>query len=229
MGQYRAKDALSVPGLLSLARVPLGLLFVLVVGWPPIALGVLVVSAITDVLDGWYARKFNQATATGAALDPVTDKFFVGAVVVTLVLTARLSPLAIVLLSTREIGEIPLVLYLALSRKARRARAEQPRANVVGKVATALQFACVALAIVRAPLLDSLLWTTAAAGALAAVAYWARALKQPRTVTAYDRRHARRAPSCAPRRRVRRPAPARSGSGRQRSVLLVAIAAAVER
>ena len=178
MGHYRAKDAVSIPGLLSLARVPLGILFVFVVGQPLVALSVLVVSGITDVLDGWYARKFNQATATGAALDPVTDKFFVGAVVLSLVLSARLPPLAIVLLSMREIGEVPLVLYLALSRKARRARAEQPKANLPGKAATALQFACIALAIVRAPILDALLWTTAAAGALAAVAYWARALKQ---------------------------------------------------
>ena len=177
MGQYRAADAISVPGLLSLARIPLGVVFPFVVGHPPLALGVLFVSGLTDVLDGWYARKFGKATPTGAALDPITDKFFVGAVVLALVATHRLAPLAIVLLSTREIGELPLVAYLAWSRKARKARAEQPKANVPGKVATLFQFACVALAIVGTPILDPLLWATAAAGAFAAGAYWMRALR----------------------------------------------------
>ena len=42
-------------------------------------------SGLTDLLDGWYARKFGQVTATGAAIDPSTDKVFVLTVVGTLV------------------------------------------------------------------------------------------------------------------------------------------------
>jgi phosphatidylglycerophosphate synthase len=37
------------------------------------------------LLDGWYARKFGQVTATGAAIDPSTGKVFVLTVVGTLV------------------------------------------------------------------------------------------------------------------------------------------------
>lgn len=43
-----------------------------------------VLGSITDVLDGWIARHFNQRTFLGAALDPITDKIFVIALYSTL-------------------------------------------------------------------------------------------------------------------------------------------------
>jgi len=177
VGLYRAADLVTMPGLLSLARIPLGAAFPFVVERPAVALGVLVVSALTDVMDGWWARTFNRATPTGAVLDPMTDKLFVGAVVGTLVVTGALSPFAILLLSTREIGELPLVLYLASSRSARKKRAEQPKANLPGKLATVLQFGCVALAIMHQAVLGPLLWITGGMGAFAATSYWIRALR----------------------------------------------------
>ncbi|KXS35830.1 MULTISPECIES: CDP-diacylglycerol--glycerol-3-phosphate 3-phosphatidyltransferase [Idiomarina] len=42
-------------------------------------------AAITDALDGWIARKFNQFTEFGAFLDPVADKAMVIAALVVLV------------------------------------------------------------------------------------------------------------------------------------------------
>jgi len=177
VGLYRAADLVTVPGILSLARVPLGAAFPFVVDRPAVALGVLIVAGITDFLDGWWARSFNRATATGAVLDPMTDKLFVAAVVGTLVTTGALSPFAIFLLSTREIGELPLVVYIATNRTARKRRAEQPKANIPGKAATILQFGCVGFAILHQALLAELLWITAAAGVLAATSYWIRALR----------------------------------------------------
>jgi CDP-diacylglycerol---glycerol-3-phosphate 3-phosphatidyltransferase len=69
----------SVPNLLSLSRLPLAaLLFALIANaqWPA-ALIVFLVAAATDWLDGWWARKFNQSSALGRALDPLTDKVLV--------------------------------------------------------------------------------------------------------------------------------------------------------
>lgn len=43
-----------------------------------------VIAAITDVLDGWFARWFNERTFLGAALDPLADKLLVIAVFATL-------------------------------------------------------------------------------------------------------------------------------------------------
>jgi cardiolipin synthase len=44
------------------------------------------VSALTDVLDGFIARRYNQCTKLGACLDPLADKFLVIVVLMTLAL-----------------------------------------------------------------------------------------------------------------------------------------------
>ncbi len=176
MGQYRAKDLLLVPSVLSLARIPLALAFVLALNHPGIELAILIAAGVTDVVDGWYARRFGQVTATGAVLDPITDKAFVLTVVVALVLTSRLSVGSVMLLATREIGELPLVLWWALSHQRRRARMQAPMANIPGKLATCLQFMTVALALFRSPHTNELVLISAGAGAVAALAYWWRDL-----------------------------------------------------
>lgn len=178
MGVYRASDLVTVPGLLSLARVPLGLLFLIVADQPALAMLVIASAAISDVLDGWYARRFGMVTATGAAIDPLTDKFFVAAMVVALLLHQSLPWWAAPALAAREIGELPLVLWVLASRRARRVRVEHPQSNVPGKLATCMQFATVASAIVRAPWTEPLIGATAAVGALAAVIYWRRELER---------------------------------------------------
>ena len=173
MGEYRAKDLVLVPGLLSLARLPLSAVFVLTLGRPFVAFGVLVLAGITDVLDGWYARTRNQTTATGAVVDAITDKVFVACVVVSLVATHHMSVAESLLLGTREVGELPLVLRLAFSKKARRARTER-KANLPGKLATMLQFLAVTAVLFGVPRYDALLWLTAGAGAVAALTYCLR-------------------------------------------------------
>ena len=50
---------------------------------------VFVVSAATDWLDGYLARKLNQMSSFGAFLDPVADKFLVCACVLVLVHLGR--------------------------------------------------------------------------------------------------------------------------------------------
>jgi cardiolipin synthase len=177
MGLYRARDLVRVPGLLSLSRVPLAAVFPLVLGRPFVALLVLATAGLSDVLDGWYARRFGQVTPTGTALDPVTDKLFVTTVAVSLVVGGYLSVLDVVLLSTREIGELPLVAWLAFDREARTRRTDHPSANVPGKLATALQFGTATAALLRMPHLDWLIDAAAVVGVLAAASYWAREAK----------------------------------------------------
>lgn len=43
-----------------------------------IAFWIFVVAAVTDVLDGYLARKYNQVTSFGRILDPFVDKILVG-------------------------------------------------------------------------------------------------------------------------------------------------------
>lgn len=76
---------LTIPNLISIVRlagVPLFLWLVLgpeADGW---ALGVLMFSGVTDWLDGYLARRLNQASKLGQLLDPVADRLYILAVVV---------------------------------------------------------------------------------------------------------------------------------------------------
>jgi len=71
---------------LRLAGVPLFLWLVLGPeedGW---ALAVLMISGVTDFLDGWLARRLGQTSPLGQLLDPVADRLYILAVVVGLAL-----------------------------------------------------------------------------------------------------------------------------------------------
>ena len=51
----------------------------------PIAAIIFGIAAVTDFIDGWVARKFNQQSRFGEFLDPVADKLMVSIVLVMLV------------------------------------------------------------------------------------------------------------------------------------------------
>jgi cardiolipin synthase len=99
---------MNLPNILTLSRmvmlpVLIGLFFVpgAVAAWT--ALGLYIVSAVTDFLDGYLARSMNATSALGRFLDPISDKIFVAALLVALVAFDRLPDLwiipAIVILS----------------------------------------------------------------------------------------------------------------------------------
>ncbi|MEX1201411.1 MAG: CDP-diacylglycerol--glycerol-3-phosphate 3-phosphatidyltransferase [Methylophaga sp.] len=91
---------LNIPNLLSLLRVLLipvlvALYFVPHVSAPVWATVVFVLAAITDWLDGYLARKWQQTSPFGAFIDPVADKLIV---VVALLLILYKSPVWFILL-----------------------------------------------------------------------------------------------------------------------------------
>ncbi len=49
------------------------------------ALGVFLLAALTDWLDGWWARRYKKITTLGMLLDPIADKLLVSAALVSLV------------------------------------------------------------------------------------------------------------------------------------------------
>jgi cardiolipin synthase (CMP-forming) len=169
------RELLLPPALLSWLRLPLAACFPFVMDRPVAAIGVLLAAGVSDVLDGWVARRYGLATATGAALDPIADKLFVFTVIIALMIDDRLSLTQLLLLGTRELGELPLVIWYAVSHRARSARSESPKANFGGKLATGLQFVSIAWALVGQPGLNLLIALAAISGALAAVSYWRRA------------------------------------------------------
>ena len=63
-----------------------------------------VIFAITDWLDGFLARKLNQASSFGAFLDPVADKFLVCASLLVLVHLHRVHVFVALIIIGREIA-----------------------------------------------------------------------------------------------------------------------------
>ena len=61
---------------LTILRIFLIPIFVILIGYnkPLYALIVFIVAGLTDALDGFIARKFNQITTFGKILDPIADK-----------------------------------------------------------------------------------------------------------------------------------------------------------
>jgi cardiolipin synthase (CMP-forming) len=177
MGRYRVRDLLLPPSLLSFSRIPLAAAFVVVLSEHPIlALSALLLAGITDVLDGYWARRYGQATPTGAVVDGVLDKLFVTVVVAALVLRGQLPVSGAVLLATRELGELPLIVWWAAHDGKRRARAEDPRANWLGKVATVFQFLAIAALLIRGQTPWVWLGLSGGIGVASAIAYWRREL-----------------------------------------------------
>ena len=68
-------SSLNIPVTLTLLRVVLvpGLALFLIEGHYYAALVVYALAALTDILDGWVARRWNQVTRLGTLLDPLVD------------------------------------------------------------------------------------------------------------------------------------------------------------
>jgi phosphatidylglycerophosphate synthase len=159
--------------------VPLALAFPFVVNWRPGALAILAVAALSDVLDGWCARRSGRTSVAGGIVDPIVDKLFVGSVAVTLLATGRLSLLATLLLGSRDLVELPIALWLAFDSRARRDRSDQLKANVFGKIVTVLQFTTVVAALAASRYVTLLAVSSGLAGVVAGATYWALARRQP--------------------------------------------------
>jgi len=113
---------LTIPNLLSLFRIGLLPIFVIVVldGNAGRALALFAIAGITDLLDGFIARYFDQASPLGAYLDPVADKLLLMTAYVLLAIPGDRPWLVIpvwiaVLVIARDIAILVIALVLFLS------------------------------------------------------------------------------------------------------------------
>ena len=70
------RQQITIPNLLTLLRVALIPFFLLASVWSMflVAFVLFVTAAVTDIFDGFIARRFNQRSRLGAILDPAADK-----------------------------------------------------------------------------------------------------------------------------------------------------------
>jgi CDP-diacylglycerol--glycerol-3-phosphate 3-phosphatidyltransferase len=103
---YSPERLWNVPNALTLSRLPLAvLLFVCIsYGWWFAGLLTFVAASLTDWLDGWWARKFNQLSAFGRTFDPLVDKVLIGGAF-------------IYLMPVKEAGLLPWMVTVVIGRE----------------------------------------------------------------------------------------------------------------
>ena len=111
----RTSRVWTVPNLLSMVRlagVPVFLWLVLGPEADAWALALLMVSGVTDYLDGYLARRLNQTSQLGQILDPVADRLYILAVVIGLALRDIIPWWVALVLPLRDLllwGLVPLL------------------------------------------------------------------------------------------------------------------------
>ncbi len=66
------------------------------------ALAIFLAAAITDLLDGYLARRWQQVTTVGTLLDPIADKLLISSALISLVQAQRLPGWMVILIVGRE-------------------------------------------------------------------------------------------------------------------------------
>ena len=99
-----------------------------------ISMWIFIAAAVTDWLDGWLARRWNQTTSFGAFLDPVADKLMVAAALIVLTEKGFVDPFASLIIIGREITISALREWMANIGKGK-----SVAVNILGKVKTVSQ------------------------------------------------------------------------------------------
>ena len=115
MNQQLTYRIWTVPNALSAARL-LGVpvFFWLIVGPKNdgLALVILVISAFTDWLDGYLARRLNQFSRLGELLDPLADRLYVVAALIALFMRDLIPTWVVIALLSRDLIMFLFLIYL---------------------------------------------------------------------------------------------------------------------
>lgn len=103
------QDSLNLPNFLTFVRILLIPVFVVIFLAPTpdrslLAAVVFAVAAVTDLLDGYIARRTGQVTKLGKLLDPIADKLLVLSALILLVNIDRVSAVVALLIIARELA-----------------------------------------------------------------------------------------------------------------------------
>ena len=109
MWKQVGQESINVPNLLTFTRILLIPVFVVLFATPDpdrsiTAAIVFVIAAVTDLLDGYLARRSGQVTKLGKLLDPIADKLLVLSALILLVNVDRVSALVAILIIAREVA-----------------------------------------------------------------------------------------------------------------------------
>lgn len=140
---------INLPNVLTLIRILLIPVFVMLMIDPApdrslSAALVFVVAAMTDLLDGYLARKTGQITKLGRLLDPIADKLLVLSALILFVQLDRVTALVAILIIAREVAVTGIRAIAATEGMI-------ISAETTGKYKMALQVIAIVLLILEGP------------------------------------------------------------------------------
>ncbi|QOR39242.1 CDP-diacylglycerol--glycerol-3-phosphate 3-phosphatidyltransferase [Billgrantia diversa] len=144
---------MNIPNILTLARIAfiplLVVFFYLPYAWSmPVAAGLFALASVTDWLDGYLARRWNQSTPFGAFLDPVADKLMVAVALALLI--ERYDSIWLTLPALVIIGR-EIVISALREWMAEMGKRGSVAVSWLGKVKTTLQMVALLLLLAFAP------------------------------------------------------------------------------
>jgi CDP-diacylglycerol--glycerol-3-phosphate 3-phosphatidyltransferase len=109
---------MNTPNKLTLLRIILAPLFMVFfledhVYYRLTGLGLFILAALTDLADGYYARKYGVITGFGKFMDPLADKILVSSALISFIALGYVSPLPVILIIGREFSITGLRLLAA--------------------------------------------------------------------------------------------------------------------
>ncbi len=123
-------------------------------GWLPpawlnwLSAGMFLIAGLTDWLDGYLARKWQQTSSFGAFLDPVADKLMVSAALIVLVQLGRADAILAFIIIGREITISALREWMAQAGKSK-----SVAVSTIGKFKTAAQMIAIVALLLWEPLI----------------------------------------------------------------------------
>ncbi len=128
---------MNIPNILTLVRIIIISPFLYFYIFVPdngekIALAIFIFSGVTDIFDGYIARRFNQVTKMGTILDPLADKMMLISVFASFVIKEKIGLWIILAIACKETLMI-LGAFILYSEKG-----DVITANILGKATTLL-------------------------------------------------------------------------------------------
>ncbi len=140
---------LTLPNLLSLLRIGL-LPFILILlnfpgpGWSLFAALLFAIACLTDLLDGYIARRYQMVTKVGKLLDPVADKLLTLTPLIMLIPLREVPAWVVVVMVWREMA-------VTILRQVAAEKGVVVDASLLGKEKAVLQVAAVTVLILHYP------------------------------------------------------------------------------
>jgi len=155
---------INLPNLLTIIRILLTPIFVIVLLkdlFGP-ALLIFSIAGISDGLDGFIAKYFNQRTILGAYLDPIADKLLLVSAFVSLAILKIVPSWVTVIVISRDVLIVMGIAIFTITEKTYKIKP-----SIVSKITTVAQITTVILALVNigmtgySVLMNVLFWVTA--------------------------------------------------------------------